>query len=91
MLIHRTLALGIATICMAAALIAAAPSEVADAVMKGDKPAVRALIQRKANVNAPQVDGSTALHWAVQADDLELVSLLIGAGANATTANKLGK
>src|SRR5713101_9921307 len=40
---------------------AASRSEVADAVMKGDRTAVRTLLQRKADVNAPQVDGATAL------------------------------
>lgn len=75
---------------LAAGLAQAASSEVADAARKGDKVAVRALIQRKANVNAPQVDGSTALHWAAQADDLEMASLLISAGANVAAATKLG-
>ena len=46
-------------------------SDVADAVMKGDKAALRALLQQKADVNAPQVDGATALHWAVYRDDVE--------------------
>ena len=42
-----------------------------NAAMNGDKAAVRTLVQQKANVNAPQVDGTTALHWAVQANDIE--------------------
>ena len=33
---------------------------VADAAMKGDKTAVRALIAQKADVNAAQADGATA-------------------------------
>jgi len=45
-------------------------SDVADAVMRGDTAAVRALIRKKVDVNAPQRDGSTALHWAVHRDDL---------------------
>src|SRR5690242_15773870 len=40
------------------------PSTVADAVMNGDTTAVRKLILARADVNAPQVDGATALHWA---------------------------
>ena len=40
-------------------------SDVADAAMRGDKAAVRALLAQKADVNAPQADGATALHWAV--------------------------
>jgi ankyrin repeat protein len=65
-------------------------SEVADAAMRGDKAAVRGLIQRKADVNAPQVDGTTALHWAVQADDLELADLLIRNGAKVSIATVAG-
>src|SRR5580658_1524712 len=68
----------------------AAVSEVADAAMQGNKEAVRSLIQKKANVNSPQIDGTTALHWAVQADDLETAELLIRVGANASAANRAG-
>jgi len=69
---------------------AAAVSEVADAVMKQDREAVRALLQRKADVNAPQVDGTTALHWAVRMDDLELVDMLVRAGGKVSAANLQG-
>ena len=74
----------------ASVLLGAAASEVADAVMKGNQEAVRALLLRKANVNAPQVDGTTALHWAVRADDLETADLLIRTGANVSAANHDG-
>src|SRR3984957_17140880 len=70
--------------------VSAAVSEVADAAMQGNKEAVRSLIQKKANVNAPQIDGTTALHWAVQADDLETADLLIRAGANVSAPNRAG-
>ncbi|HYR84462.1 MAG TPA: ankyrin repeat domain-containing protein [Terriglobia bacterium] len=68
----------------------AAGSDVADAAMKGDKAAVRSLIQQRANVNAPQPDGATALHWAVYRGDKELADLLIQAGANVKAANREG-
>ncbi len=71
-------------------LIAAVRSEVADAAMQRNKPAVRALLQQNADVNAPQIDGTTALHWAVEVDDLELTDLLIHAGAHVSAANKVG-
>src|SRR5262245_36336047 len=71
-------------------LSAAAPSEVADAVMKGDQARLKTLIQRKADVNAPQVDGATALHWAVYRDDLDAVELLLGAGSKVDVANREG-
>jgi ankyrin repeat protein len=73
-----------------AGLLGATASDVADAAMKGNKDAVRSLLQRKANVNAPQSDGTTALHWAVRSDDLETADLLIGAGANVSAANREG-
>src|SRR5262245_42406358 len=79
-----------AVILLSVVHLHAAGSEVADAVMKGNKSALRALLQRKADVNAPQVDGTTALHWAVRGDDLEAVDLLIGAGANVSAANRDG-
>jgi ankyrin len=75
---------------MASANLCAASSEVADAVMRGNKDAVRSLLQRKADVNTPQIDGTTALHWAVRADDLETADLLIRAGANVSAANREG-
>ncbi|MBV9400276.1 MAG: ankyrin repeat domain-containing protein [Bryobacterales bacterium] len=65
-------------------------SEVADAVARGDIDAARALIAKKADVNAAQVDGTTALHWAAQNDDLETADLLIKAGAKAMAANQAG-
>ena len=70
--------------------IGAAGSDVADAMMNGDIAALRALIQKKADVNAPQADGATALHWAVYRDDLEAANLLVAAGANVRAANREG-
>jgi ankyrin repeat protein len=67
---------------------AAGKSDVADAVMKGDKAALRTLLQQKADVNAPQIDGATALHWAVYRDDLEAAGALIAAGAKVDAANR---
>ena len=73
------------------ALVAAAPtSAVADAAMRGDKAAVRALVAQKTDVNAPQGDGATALHWAAYRGDQELADMLIRAGANARAANRAG-
>jgi len=68
----------------------AATADVADAAMRGDREAVRAAIARKADVNAPQLDGSTALHWAAERDDLEMADLLLAAGARATTRTREG-
>jgi ankyrin repeat protein len=80
----------LAVLLAAPALLHGAASEVADAAARGDKAAVRALIQKKADVNAAQVDGTTALHWAAQTDDLETADVLIRAGAKVMAANQTG-
>ena len=69
---------------------AAGRSDVADAAMNGDRQAVTRLLRQKADVNAPQVDGATALHWAVYRDDLELTGTLLAAKANVSAANRVG-
>ncbi len=61
-----------------------------DAVKTSDREAVRALVKKGADINLPEGDGSTALHWAAYRDDLETVDLLIRAGANPNAANALG-
>ena len=55
----------------------------ADAVKNTDAKAVRTLLAQHVDVNAAEADGSTALHWAAQRDDLEIADLLIAAGAHA--------
>jgi len=70
--------------------MAAGRADVADAVMKRDKAALRALLEQKADVNAAQVDGATALHWAVYHDDREAIDLLINSGAKIDVKNREG-
>ena len=41
-------------------------------------------------MNAAQVDGTTALHWAAYHDDAETVALLVRAGANVNAVNRYG-
>jgi uncharacterized protein len=80
----------LAAVLLASLANAANSSEVADAAARGDKAGIRALLAKKADVNAPQVDGTTALHWVVQNDDLESADLLLKAGAKVMAANNAG-
>jgi ankyrin repeat protein len=82
--------IGVLIVCVAALGRGAGKSDVGDAAMKGDRAAVRALLAQKADVNAPQVDGATALHWAVYRDDAEMADMLIRAGASVKAANRDG-
>jgi uncharacterized protein len=74
----------------AAVGVAPAASPVADAAMKGDLAQVRALVARKADVNAAQADGATALHWAAYRNDVALAGVLLAAKADAAKANREG-
>lgn len=67
----------------------AAPN-LADYAMNADRQGLRTLLEQKADVNAAQADGMTALHWAVRQDDTETAKLLIHAGANVQAATRLG-
>jgi uncharacterized protein len=62
----------------------------ADAAEKSDRAAIRKLLKQQADVNAPQPDGMTALHWAAYRDDLEIAKLLADAKANVTVTNRYG-
>src|SRR5688572_7577126 len=77
--------------CVAFAVITSgAGSDVADAARRGDIGAVRKLIAAKADVNAAQIDGATALHWAVHRGDVEMTDALLRAGAKVDAANRVG-
>ncbi|MEE8130454.1 MAG: ankyrin repeat domain-containing protein, partial [Vicinamibacterales bacterium] len=65
-------------------------SRVADAVKSQDWAVVQALLDDGADINTPQGDGATALHWAAYWDDLKTAQRLVAAGATVHTANDLG-
>jgi uncharacterized protein len=77
---------------LAATTFAASNSDtrLADAAMNRDSSSVRSLLKLHAEVNAPQPDGTTALHWASRWDDVEMANLLVTAGANVKAANRFG-
>jgi ankyrin repeat protein len=86
------------TLCLAALVaaavsgLAAAPVDVrvVSAAKNRDIAAVRTLLKQRADVNAVDIEGMTALHWAAHWDNLEAVKLLLAAGANAKAANRYG-
>ena len=59
--------------------------------MRRDAGAVRSLIREGADVNAPQGDGMTALHWAGQHDDAGMAGMLISSGANVNALTRIGQ
>ena len=68
----------------------AATASVADAVEHRDVAALQQLLKQHGPVNVPQADGTTALQWAAHYNDLDTVTLLLQAGADAKTANRYG-
>jgi ankyrin repeat protein len=81
-------ALGLGGITLGARMSAVSP--IADAAMRGDGAGVRTLIAQGADVNAPQGDGMTALHWTALSGDLTTVSALLTAGAKTELVTRVG-
>lgn len=75
---------------LTAGTAAAADARLADAVMKADKATAASLLADRATINAPQPDGTTALHWAVRHGDLSTAAALIEAGTDVKVANRYG-
>jgi ankyrin repeat protein len=86
MLLERLAVTVVACLALSASAIGAG-SLVADAAMKGDKVALRTLLQQKANVNEAQADGATAIQWAAYRNDIEMAGMLIAAGADVNRPN----
>ena len=83
--------LSVSVLLLAAAVAAAQPREsIIAAVRAGNAAAVRTLLDAGMGVDAPEPDGTTALHWAVHRDDPAMVDLLVGAGADVNLTNDYG-
>jgi len=80
----------LATVWLVGVGISSAQGRLIDAVRANDAGAVRTLLDARADVDAVQPDGTTALHWAVERDAIAIVQLLIRAGANVKTTNRYG-
>src|SRR5262245_53757283 len=83
---------GTAVLVRGASLAGAADSRppIVDAAKRGDRVALRALVDKHADVTVSEPDGSTALHWASYRDDVDSADVLIRAGARVNAANDLG-
>lgn len=82
---------------LAAAVVANSPAgaleplpRLIEAVKAGDRKSALALVAEQDGVNAAEVDGTTALHWAAEGGDRELVAALLKAGADSAVANRYG-
>ena len=89
----RRLALNLIGALCLSAMVGAAPtaSPVADAAMRGDVTAIRALLKEGADVNAARGDGMSALHWAAERGNAELADMLVHAGANVAAVTRIGQ
>ena len=65
----------------------ALPASLPDLAEAGERAAVMEMLAAGADVNTPSVDGTTALHWAVYKNDLELVEALLKQGADPDKSN----
>ena len=83
-------ALMLVLVVCAGAVPVGAQVSIVDAIKAGDTARVRALIDKRVDVNAAQQDGTTPLHWAVDRDRPDMVQMLIRAGANVKAANRYG-
>ena len=93
MTVERRTAAGIAAAMLLAAVFlraADAGAALADAAERLNRAQVRALLKQRAPIDAAQADGMTALHWAVQHDDIAMAADLIGAGASVKAVTRDG-
>ena len=85
--------LGVLMVTMLAATSVAAQSgdvRLAEAAKSQDMSQVRSLIAERVDLDIPDSEGMTALHWAAHWGDLETVELLISEGAKARASNRYG-
>jgi ankyrin repeat protein len=75
---------------LASAVLSAADLRLVDAARERDAATVRTLLAQKVDVNAPDGDGSTALHWAAANGDLAMAEALLKAGARVNLATRIG-
>src|SRR5688572_15331186 len=80
----------VATLSFGASVHAQSDTRVVVATKHQDATTAKALIKQRADVNAADVDGTTALQWAAHWNDLDTVKALIASGAKASVASRYG-
>jgi len=84
-------AAGAADPARSAKAVAATHASIVEAARKQDWPAVQAMAQsQRGDLNAVADEGSTALHFAVAAGQVDVVQSLLSAGADITKRNLAG-
>ncbi len=86
----RIAGLSLLMLALAGTAVAADTPALADAAEQRNRALIRTLLGAGADVNAAQVDGMTALHWAVYNDDAETAGLLVKSRANVNATNRYG-
>ena len=80
----------VALLCISSLVAQDRDLRLIEAVQQGNRETLLLLLKEPVDVNVPQGDGATALHWAAHRNDLEVAQLLVGAGANVSAANDYG-
>ena len=70
--------------------VAAQDVSLVDAVRSGDRETITRLLESGLSASSAEPDGTAALHWASQQDDLSTVKLLLAFGAEVDARNRYG-
>jgi len=88
---RRRVAIVFGIVATTAMLRAAGPDlRLLDAAKANNHASAVALLAQKVDVNAAEPDGTTALHWAIHNNDLDLARRLIRSGADVKAKNQFG-
>ncbi len=80
----------VSVLAVCGAEAAGGPLPLIEAVKNADVAAAQRLLKDRVDVNAAEIDGTTALHWAARMDDAVTADLLIRAGADVKAVNRYG-
>ncbi|MSO19430.1 MAG: ankyrin repeat domain-containing protein [Acidobacteria bacterium] len=69
---------------------ATADARLMEAIERGDRQGVQALLSERVDVNLSAANGATPLAWAVHRDDLPMAEMLIRGGATVNAENDYG-